>query len=443
MTSIQQTSQNPLTSSTLSRRRFLTRTAGGAATLGLVTLGGGGIAWATPDAPKAGDAIVQIFLRGGADGLSMLPPFGYESYRKLRPNLAIPKPGAENGALRLTTKSSGGNATFSGGLEGVVGLHPQFKPIHDTLWKEGTLALITGVGTDEKVTRSHFAAQDLWERGTAQGNIGTGYLGRMLAVQQSDLAISAASMGKSRPRSLTGDPSGSVTIPDLSAVGLVGFNHQAEAEAALQGMYRPEATNRLRRTGGRALQVQRLLEPLSDSASALNGYPGNEFGLDLRDAALLLTSGLGVRSITIDVGGWDHHKDHGAPGSGRYWGLAGLLAAGLRRFTDDLKSTGAYAETTIVVITEFGRTINENGNLGLDHGRAGSMMLMGGGIKGGVYGYDYYDEIKDDPTYGDLTVLTDWRDPMSEVLAKRAGVDPEMVFPNFKRSSKNLGVARR
>ena len=148
-----------------------------------------------------------------------------------------------------------------------------------------------------------------------------------------------------------------------------------------------------------------------------------------------------MQGAVVDYGGWDHHDDLGTFGDtdGRFWRRSSELGAALRAFVDDLGPTG-LAETMIVVISEFGRTIDENGSGGTDHGRGGTMFVMGGGIQGGVFGNDYPDVIQE--TNGNrraLAVLTDYRQPLSELLATRVGITG--VYPTFTEGTA-LGVSR-
>ncbi len=419
----------------LSRRSFLTRSAAVAATAGVATVGGTQLAFATPDNPSLGDAVVLIFLRGGADGLSMLPPYGYSSYRQLRPGIAVGAPGSGDGALALNGSSSNGNARFSSGLEGVVGLHPAMKPIHDTLWKEGTLALIPGVGQSDSRTRSHFTSQQYWERGSASTQVRTGFLDRLLTLQGVNGGLGGVSKSGGLDASLVG-PSQSVSLDRLSNFRLREFGDDDAASAAIRALN--QGGGLVEQTAGGVFAMIDRFDPLRQAAGNLDGYPNSELGRDLRDIAVLLGSGVGLRAAAVTAGGWDHHSNLAS----RFQRSADALATALRAFTDDLKSTGAYNETSIVVISEFGRTIRQNGSGGADHGRAGMMMLMGGNIQGGVFGYDYYDEIADGPSGRDLEVLTDWRDPVSETISKRVGIDASRVFPTHNAASSALGVAK-
>lgn len=417
-----------------SRRGFL----GGAAALGGAAVASPRLAFATPASPGAGDAVVVIFLRGGADGLSMTPPYGYQSYRDLRPNIAIPPPGEANGALPLTSANT--NAAFPTGIDGVVGLHPAMAPIYDTMWNQGQLAIIpaTGLPASESRTRSHFEAERYWERGTANNGVRSGWLNRVVSAQ--GVATPLPLVNKAyQTQDIADGPAKTLTVPDLRNFDIDGFRSRSRARSVLASMY-TNPNGAVTSTGADLLSVVDALESINGDAPA--SYPNGRLARDLAQVAIMLRSGLGLHAAAVEFGGWDHHDDLGAPGDpeGRFVRKAGELAAALRAFTDDLAADGAINETTILVVTEFGRTINENGSGGTDHGRATSIMAMGGGIQGGVFGNDYPDVIEDDPTEGDLTVLTDFRQPINEILSSRVGIGN--VFPTFTPPPTPMGITR-
>ncbi len=424
------------TSATSSRRRFLV----GAGVVGAATALGPRLAFATPNQPATGDALVVVFLRGGADGLSLTPPHGYQTYRDLRPTIAIPPPGNGAGsALPLDTASSA-NVVFPTGIDGVVGLHPAMAPIYDTLWNSGQLAIIPAAGLprSESNTRSHFSAERYWERGSASSAVRTGWLNRMLGAQGGTALVPGVSKSYHASEILKGNVR-SITVPDLRYFGVRGFNSSNRAFTALQSMYNGGSSG-LTGTGNEVLSVVNTLDQLDPDAGP--SYPNGSFSRSLHDVAIMLRANIGLRAAHVDLGGWDHHGDLGTPGDtdGPFHRRVADLAQGLRAFTDDLASDGSLNEVTILVITEFGRTVNENGSGGTDHGRAASIMAMGGGIQGGVFGDDYPDIIEDDPDDSDLAVMTDFRRPVVEILANRVGVGN--VFPTYTPLAQPMGITR-
>ncbi|MEM8924684.1 MAG: DUF1501 domain-containing protein [Actinomycetota bacterium] len=420
--------------STITRRNFIA--ASGLAAGGIVTLAGARFAFAAPGSPNTGDAIVILMLRGGADGLSLAPPYDYPSYQQLRPTTRILPPGNNGGALPLTGASSGNTAVFPTGIEGVLGLHPALQPIHDTLWKAGRLAVMPSMGIpqSESSTRSHFSAQKYLEKGSASNQVGGGWLGRMLNVANPPGLVRGYNKGQ-RSLALNGGR-GVVSARNLDGFTLGEFENAGRARAALETL--SSGADSVSAEGRIALDVVSTFEPLDTGLRS--GYPNNGLGRSFSEVATVLKANVGCHAAIIDSGGWDMHNGLGATGDtdGNFWRRTREVGQALRAFADD---TNQLEEITVLVVTEFGRTINENGNQGTDHGRASTFLAMGAGIQGGVFGDDFQDTIEDGPR-GDMEVLTDYRKMLSEVVRKRGGVtNLDVVFPTYTQAGE-LGVVR-
>lgn len=424
---------SPVLPSRSPRRAFLKGavcTAGAAASVALAPR----FAFASPSDPNRGDAVVVVFLRGGADGLSMAPPSGaaFDSYRSIRPTIALTPD------QTLPLDDSNPNAAFPQGMSGVVGLHPALQPLHDTVWATGQMAVIPAVGLPdgESRTRSHFEAQNFWDRGSASGSVTSGWLARTISAQPASGPVSGVNMSSNSSELFRG-ATAAFSIDNLNNFGINGFRDRGRATSALQSMY--TGSGLINQTGRSTVSVTGMLDALSTEGGV--PYPSGGFGRDLEQVAVMLKANIGLVTANIDLGGWDHHGELGSPGdpAGRFHRKAQELAAGLAAFITDLGPEG-LAETTIVVISEFGRTIDENSSAGTDHGRGGTMFVIGGGVQGGVFGNDYPTVIEDsNANRRALPVLTDFRQPLTEVLASRVGV--ANVYPTFTPGT-GLGVAR-
>lgn len=414
-----------------SRRSFLRKSAVAAVGAGASLAMRPQLAFATPSNPAAGDALVVVFLRGGADGLSMTPPTGaaYDSYAAIRPTIAITPDQS------LPLDSSNVNAAFPQGLDGIVGLHPQLQPLYESVWANGQMAVLpaSGLPDSESRTRSHFTAMEYWKRGSASLSVRSGFLARLEGALNAPGPVAGVSADGNTNEILNGSRHG-FNVNDLNSFGVNGFPNRTRAEEALRSMY--TGTGLINSEGASTLSVASMLQALSTDGTA---FPNTGIGRDLRDVSVMLKANIGLVSAVVDMGGWDHHSELGDANSGRFVDRVSQLGQGLRAFIDELGPEG-LAETTIAVISEFGRTVDENGNGGTDHGRAGTMFLIGGGVQGGVFGNDYPDVVADDPNNRRaFQVMTDYRQGLDEVLASRIGVNG--IFPTMAAGTP-LGVVR-
>ncbi len=359
-----------------------------------------------PVAARAPAPLVVVFLRGAMDGLNTVVPWRDDDYRRLRPTLALPGP---------DPRAPAGRAVLD--LDGRFGLHPALEPLLP-LWREGRMAIVHAVGSDDR-TRSHFEAQDQVEHGSAAGQVlSGGWIGRHLRADRggagSPAALPALAFGETIPESLRGAPAAGA-IRSLEEIRLVSpSGDEAGLEAALGALH----------AGG----------GIRAAAPPPGAPPADDFGRALSEVARLLLAGVGLEAACIDLGGFDTHFGQGGLDHGLAGGLAGPLAslgAGLAGFAKALGPR--FEETTVVVMTEFGRRAYENTALGTDHGTASAMFLLGGGLRGGkVHGR--WPGLAKEALYeeSDLAVTTDYRTVLAEVLAKRCGAaDLDAVFPGF------------
>ena len=348
--------------------------------------------------------LVVVFLRGGADGLTLLPPVADDDYHRARPRMAV----SARDAIRL---------------DGVFGLHPRLAPL-ETLYREGVLAVVPACGSEDD-TRSHFEAQDLMERGGA--DVGGGWLGRWLRSGRASSggALSAVAFGTALPESLRGAPGATVLR------GFEGLGLGADGERVSQHLGRLyEGDSMLGASARDAKDALRRLAGLREADYRPGGsavYGSDELALSLRRVAQLIKSGVGVTAACVDSPGWDTHFLQGTAIEPLLIRLGSALAA----FAADLGPR--LAETSVVVMTEFGRRLRENSSLGTDHGRGGVMLVLGGGVRGGVHGRwpRLDDSVLEGP--GDVPVAQNYRDVLAPVLRRHGGAFvPEAVFPGHR-----------
>ncbi len=406
--------------SLLSRRKFLI--ASGATAVGAAAIGGPRYVFAAPGSPNTGDSIIVIHLRGGADGIQMAGPTQTNAYQQLRKGAAV------NNGLALNAGSAPG-ATFS---NETLSLHPAMDALYNGLWAEGKMAIIPACGIPENSInegrrgnlKSHFDAERFnanTQSSTSDG--AAGWLGRMVEAQGSASAVGAISKGK---HYLNG--TATVDINDLESLstdgGLDGFRDGEVARVAIAQMVSGEDS--ISMNGQRALESITSLEDLDPSVLRPN-YPNSGFGRSMAEIATVLSANIGLQAAQIDFGGWDHHGNIGP----QFGDKIREVSDAIQQLSAD---TNGLEEITVIVTTEFGRTVEVNGGGGTDHGRARTELVMGAGITGGVFG-DYPDQLTRDSNGLDrnaLPVAVDYRQVIADIVTARGDVaDPTAVIPGF------------
>jgi uncharacterized protein (DUF1501 family) len=369
---------------------------------------------------KRGKVLVVVFQRGGMDGLNVVIPFKDRSYYTLRPSIAVAEP------------ASGDERALD--LDGFYGLHPALAPLK-YIYDKGQLAIIHAAGSPNN-TRSHFDAQDYMEIGTP-GNKGTpdGWLNRCLSERQrSESAFRGVAMTAATPRMLAG------SAPTLTISSIEEFRlRNDKLGAALKKLYAGNNDPLLRQGSASlfdALATLRAMDANIPASAA--AYPNGSFGAGLRQIARLIKSNVGLEIAFTEIGGWDTHANEGGA-NGRLANRLKELGEGLAAFHRDLGDR--MDDVVVLTMSEFGRTVRENGNRGTDHGHANVMFVLGGGIRGGrVYGR--WPGLTPEVLYEgrDLALTTDYRSVCSEVLSRHLGQSQmSRVFPDF-RSSTPLGL---
>jgi len=353
------------------------------------------------------DAVIVIFLRGGADGLSLIPPIGDDDYYRTRPGLAID----ERDAIPL---------------DGLFGLHPRLAPL-ESLYRDGHLAVIPAVGSNSD-TRSHFEAQDIVEGGGE--DVAGGWLGRWLRLAPpATKGFPAVALATSVPRSLSGAP-GAVAVDSLKSLTLdptmARRRHELEVLYASDTLLAGPAADTLRAVD-RIERIARTVDPASahDMSDA-----GDRFAASLQQVALLLKADIGLRAACLDLPGWDSHIAQALS----LEPLLDALGRGLATFATSLGPL--LDRTSVVVMTEFGRRVAPNSAGGTDHGRA-SVMLVLGNVRGGVHGR--WPGLVDLDGPGDVRVAQDIRDVLAAVLARHGPKEClSDVFPDHRLAPMSL-----
>ncbi len=383
------------------------------------------LAFAPHNTAPRGDVLVVIFLRGAADVLNMVVPHGEDAYYALRPTLGIPRP--DDAGKKKEERVLD--------LDGFFGFHPSMNALLDS-WASNQLAIINACGAPDE-SRSHFKAMELMERGVEnERGPASGWIGRHLATLDTGNSspLRAVGMGTRPQRSL----SGSVPVSALRSIAdfHLGGDQRAlqQMRAALNTVY---ADDVLGQDTLSIMDTLETLDPLTYSASRNAKYPDSEFGLALKQTAMLIKAEVGLEVSAVDVGGWDTHFAQGST-TGLMPNLMKDLADGIAAFHADMQDH--MKNLTVVTMSEFGRRASENGSLGTDHGHGSMMMVMGGNVAGGkVHGE--WPGLEDGQMIGpgDLAVTTDYRDILSEILVKRLNNSAtNEIFPDYSPVMRNV-----
>lgn len=363
--------------------------------------------------------LVAIFQRGAVDGLNMVVPFGESRYYELRPSIAIPKPdGTPNSAVDL---------------DGFFGLHPALAPLKP-MFDAQHLAIVDAVGSPDP-TRSHFDAQDYMESGTPGMKGGDGWLNRALPKETGPASpLRAVSLGDTLARCLRGH-NDAVAVRSLKDFQV----HDTGGAGTFESMYENSIDTVLHGTGKETFNAVKIMQSIQKQTYVpANGanYGNGGFGKSLQQIAQLIKANVGVEVAFADIGGWDTHVNEvgGHPTDGQLANNLAQFGQALAAFYQDLGDR--MADVTVVTMSEFGRTVKENGDRGTDHGHANVMFVMGGDVRGGkVYGD--WPGLQQEQLYDnrDLALTTDFRDVLGELVAKHVGnSNLRAVFPGYENA---------
>ena len=402
-----------------------------------------------------GKTLICIFQRGAVDGLSMVVPFGEKAYYEKRSSIALAQPGGLRDGAAID-------------LDGFFGLNPALQPLVD-LYRNRELAIVHAVGSPDP-SRSHFDAQDYMETATPGQKTSEGWLNRVLRetssgcaecdgrtlvnptlhaadhrvgqqkMAEAQEALRGIALGAALPLSLRGSAP-SLAIADLDHFGIAGGRDPALADAFMR-LYQPapgggtDAVSGAADDAFEAIRILKAADPAQYTPAPGANYPAGEFGRSLRQIAQLVKANVGLEIAFADVGGWDTHFAQGGA-NGQLARRLSDLAQGLRALHDDLGDR--MRDVVILTMSEFGRTVAENGSGGTDHGHANCMFVLGGSVSGGkVHGQ--WPGLAPEQLYQgrDLAVTTDFRDIFAELTARHLGASHlERIFPGYDPDPKS------
>jgi uncharacterized protein (DUF1501 family) len=372
--------------------------------------------------------LVAVFQRGAVDGLAMVAPHGDPAYAAARPGIGLAPPRR-------------GDSEVARDLDGLFSLHPALAPLVP-LWENKALAIVHACGSPD-ATRSHFDAQDYMESGTpGVKRTEDGWLARTVRSLPPDPSpLRAVALVPFLPRSLAGEPT-AIATSSLAELDLRPGPVASATRQGFEALYAQSVQQLLRGTSRETFEAVELLRraqaarlPVANGAE----YPRGRFGDSLRQIAQLIRADVGLEVAFTDIGGWDTHVAQGGE-RGQLANRLRELGEGVAAFARDLGDR--LGDVVILTMSEFGRTVAENGNRGTDHGHGTAMLVLGGGVRGGrVYGR--WPGLAAAKLYEgrDLAVTTDFRTLFAEVAYRHLGAPAEApLFPGWSGDGKPLGL---
>jgi uncharacterized protein (DUF1501 family) len=391
----------------LTRRRLLALSAAG-----VVFAPGMGLALA--NAPT--DArVVVVILRGAMDGLAAVPPYGDKDYAEQRGDLAFAAPGQENGCLDLN---------------GRFGLNPALTTLMP-LWRAGEFAVLHAAATPYRA-RSHFEGQDMLETGGAQHALADGWLNRALTAMGGVDKPMGLAVGPADPLILRGTARIASWSPEQLLPPVSG-----DFLERLSDLYRGDPL--LGPALSEGMQAQLVSDEVMGHANAsTEALKGAEYlPAAAEGVGKLLADPRGPRIAVLDAGGWDTHTGQGM--------LTGRLATALKGLAESLVALKksmqpVWNQTTVLVVTEFGRTVAPNGTGGTDHGTGTAAFLLGGTVAGGRV-IANWPGLSPNRLYQnrDLAATLDLRSVFKTVCQRQLGIAASVVEDKIFPSSREAG----
>lgn len=376
--------------------------------------------------------LVCIFQRGAMDGLMAVSPFTDQYLRTARPGLFM-------------SAAKGGNKKPLIDLDGRFGLHPSMSAF-EPVFRDKRMAIVHGIGSPN-TTRSHFDAQDYMESGTPfKKGTASGWLNRAVGLLGHEAAtpFQAVSLTSSLPRALYGD-NPAVAISNLRDfnIGLRGARGgSANVAKSFEDLYDQTSSELLKETGKESFEAIKMLQKTdTKNYKPANGalYPPTALGNSLKQIAQLIKMDVGLEVAFAESGGWDTHFNQGTD-TGIFSRNVNDLSNSMMAFWTDMGTL--QDDVTVMTMTEFGRTVKQNGTGGTDHGRASCNFILGNDVQGGLVHGEVAELAVENLEDGrDLAVTTDFRSVFSEVADKHLRINNDKIlFPDWTGSG--IGVMR-
>ena len=369
---------------------------------------------------KKAPVIVVLQLTGGNDYLNTVIPYNDPHYRDNRPAVGV----AEDRILKINDN---------------VGFHPEMAPMQ-RLYDQGKVAIINGVGYANS-PRSHFRSMDIWHT-CEPDKLGTeGWLGRVTKDldPNKENVVTTVSFGPSLPRALALPGVPVACVDDLDTFGMLPTISETEQRNKILDrftrLYSPTigsgfVMDYLGQTGLDSLKAADILKVAPAKYNSSIEYPDTTLARKLRGIAQVHMADLGTRILYCDHGSFDSHSNQ----VGMHDKLWHDVSSAVESFFDDLRENNAGENVIMLLFSEFGRRVHDNGS-GTDHGAAGAAFVIGEGVKGGEYG-EYPSTNIEDLEQGDLVPNTDFRSVYTTIAENWMGLDANpLVGGTFEKPS--------
>ena len=356
------------------------------------------------------NVLVVIQMGGGNDGLNTVVPWSDDAYHRVRPAIRV----TETQVLKLNDR---------------IGFNPALKGVNE-LYKQGRVALVQGVGYPNP-NRSHFEATQIWETASPDRPQQYGWLGRYLDRRFSGNAkpsslFEAVSLGDTLPAALVASH---VEVPAIGALNAFAYNtgrdlaSKQSAGVLYDGAKAGQSPylSLIAQTARDAYHGGDVLRKQTAEFTNKATYAPNGFAQQLALAAKLIGSTAGSKIVFVSIGSFDTHAGQRAQQDR----LLGYLGDGLLSFYQDLAAHNLDKKVLTMTFSEFGRRVSQNASNGTDHGTAMPLFIVGGGVKGGIYGEH---PSLTDLDHGDLKFSTDFRAVYATVIEKWLGRNPSDVL---------------
>ena len=355
-------------------------------------------------------SVVVLQLSGGNDALNTVIPYADHNYYDNRQYLGIP----ENEVLHLDDK---------------LGLNPAMRPIK-SLWDEGKVAVINGIGYPSP-NRSHFRSMDVWHTAEPNDIAPEGWLGQ--AVRDLDPkgenVVTGVNFGRGLPRAMYAKDVPVASVGNLDTYGLMPDIKDERARAiALEafsqiygGSGKDTISQFISQVGMDAMKGADILRTAPASYKSSVEYADSPIAENMKNIAQVMFADVGTRIFYTQHGSFDTHANELASHA-KLWSDVSIAVAD---FMDDLKEHGRDKDTVVLMFSEFGRRIRDNG-AGTDHGSGGVAFVIGGDVNGGFYG-DFPSLRDEDQLEGDMHFSNDFRITYSTILDRWLGLDPVSI----------------